>query len=62
METYNYSDLKILEERNSFYKKLLFQSPDLIFQFSISKDGALTFPFLSKSVLIHFDLSPEEKY
>lgn len=62
METYNYSDLKILEERNSFYKKLLFQSPDLIFQFSITKDGALTFPFLSKSVLTHFDLSPEEKY
>jgi PAS domain S-box-containing protein len=61
METYNYSDLKVLEERNSFYKKLLFQSPDLIFQFSITKDGHLTFPFLSKSVLTHFDLSPEEK-
>ena len=62
METYNYSDLKLLEERNSFYKKLLFQSPDLIFQFSITKDGTLTFPFLSKSVLIHFDLSSEEKH
>ena len=61
METYKYSDLKVLEERNSFYKKLLFQSPDLIFQFSVTKDGHLTFPFLSKSVLTHFDLSPEEK-
>jgi len=61
METYNYSDLKVLEERNSFYKKLLFQSPDLIFQFSITIAGHLTFPFLSKSVLTHFDLSPEEK-
>ena len=39
---------KILEERNSLYKKLLFQSPDLIFQFSISKQGILTFPFMSK--------------
>ena len=61
METYNYSDLKMLEERNSLYKKLLFQSPDLIFQFSISKDGILTFPFMSKSVITHFDLNQDEK-
>ncbi len=61
METYNYSDLKILEERNSLYKKLLFQSPDLIFQFSISKQGILTFPFMSKSVITHFDLNQDEK-
>ncbi len=61
METYNYSDLKILEERNSLYKKLLFQSPDLIFQFSISKQGILTFPFMSKSVITHFDLQQDEK-
>jgi len=61
METYNYADLKILEERNNFYKKLLFQSPDLIFQFSITSKGKLTFPFMSKSVITHFDLTPEEK-
>ena len=61
METYYYADLKLLEERNNFYKKLLFQSPDLIFQFTISKNGILTFPFLSKSVLTHFNLTPEEK-
>jgi signal transduction histidine kinase len=61
METYNYSDLKTLEERNSLYKKLLFQSPDLIFQFTISKDGFLTFPFMSKSVMTHFDLGQDEK-
>ncbi|NHM07298.1 PAS domain-containing protein [Flavobacterium sp. CYK-4] len=61
METYNYHDLKILEEKNSLYKKLLFQSPDLIFQFSISVDGRLTFPFMSKSVITHFDLQQEEK-
>lgn len=62
METYNYSDLKLLENRNSFYKKLLFQSPDLIFQFSVDRNGKLAFPFLSKSVLTHFDLSPDEKH
>jgi PAS domain S-box-containing protein len=61
METYDYSDLKLLEEKNNFYKKLLFQSPDLIFQFTISKKGVLTFPFLSKSVITHFDLTQEEK-
>jgi PAS domain S-box-containing protein len=61
METYNYPDLKVLEERNSLYKKLLFQSPDLIFQFSISKQGILTFPFMSKSVITHFDLNQAEK-
>jgi len=61
METYDYSDLKSLEEKNNFYKKLLFQSPDLIFQFTISKKGILVFTFLSKSVITHFDLTQAEK-
>lgn len=61
METYDYSDLKLLEEKNNFYKKLLMHSPDLIFQFTISKKGKIYFPFLSKSVLTHFDLTPVEK-
>lgn len=61
METYDYPNLKMLEEKNNFYKKLLFQSPDLIFQFTISKKGVLTFTFLSKSVVKHFDLTSEEK-
>lgn len=61
METYNYSDLKVLEERNTFYKKLLFQSPDLIFQITLTKEGTIFFPFLSKSVVTHFDLTAEEK-
>lgn len=61
METYTYSHLKLLEEKNNFYKKLLFQSPDLIFQFTFTKEGTIFFPFLSKSVITHFDLTPEEK-
>jgi len=61
MEAYDYADLKLLEEKNNFYKKLLFQSPDLIFQFTISLEGKLHFPFLSKSVITHFDLTPDEK-
>jgi len=60
METY-YPDLKSLEEKNRFYKKLLFQSPDLIFQFTISNSGKLSFSFLSKSVVTHFNLTSEEK-
>jgi len=61
METYEYSDLKYLEEKNNFYKKLLFQSPDLIFQFNLPKKGKLHFSFLSKSVITHFELAPHEK-
>ena len=61
METSDYSDLKSLEGKNIFYKKLLFHSPDLIFQFTISKSGKLHFPFLSKSVITQFDLTAEEK-
>lgn len=61
MKTDNQSNLKLLEEKNSFYKKLLFQSPDLIFQFTFTKEGTIFFPFLSKSVITHFDLTSEEK-
>ena len=62
METYLYSNSnsKSLEVRNNFYKKLLFQSPDLIFQLTISKNGTFFFPFLSKSVITHFNITVEE--
>ena len=61
MKTKNHSNLKLLEEKNNFYKKLLFQSPDLIFQFTFTKKGTIFFPFLSKSVITHFDITAEEK-
>ena len=61
METYNQSDLKNLEKNNSFFKKLLFQSPDLIFQFTLTNKEKLVFTYLSKSVVTHFDLTSEEK-
>lgn len=61
MKTNTNTNLKLLEERNAFYKKLLFQSPDLIFQFTLTKQGTISFPYLSKSVITHFDLSSEEK-
>jgi signal transduction histidine kinase len=64
METYLHSNSnsnsKSLEVRNNFYKKLLFQSPDLIFQMTISKNGTFFFPFLSKSVITHFNITTEE--
>lgn len=59
MEVYNYSNLH--ENKNDLYKKILLQSTDMIFQFSISKDGSYSFPFLSKSVFKHFELSQDEK-
>ena len=61
MEKISNSHSKLLETKNDFYKKLLFQSPDLIFQFAISKEGVLTFPFLSHSVITDFNLTHEEK-
>lgn len=51
---------KSLELRNNFYKKLLFESPDLIFQMTVAKDGTFFFPFLSKSVITHFNITSEE--
>lgn len=48
------------EDRVSFYSKLLSQVPDLIFQMTISEDGTIKFPFLSESVVNHFELTADE--
>ena len=61
MEAYKYSNPDFLIEKNNFYKKLLFLSPDLIFQMTISKKGIFDFPFLSKSAITHFDLHTTDK-
>lgn len=61
MEAYKYSNPDILAKRNNFYKKLLFLSPDLIFQMTLSHSGIFHFPFLSKSAITHFNLHTTEK-
>ncbi|GAA3737601.1 hypothetical protein GCM10022422_21120 [Flavobacterium ginsengisoli] len=44
-------------EVNNFYKKLLAEMPDLLFQFSIDSDNNYTFPLVSKSADEIFELS-----
>lgn len=48
------------EDKLSFYNKLLSQIPDLIFQMTISNSGKIKFPFLSESVIDHFELTEAE--
>ncbi|MDI1256754.1 MAG: PAS domain-containing protein [Flavobacterium sp.] len=49
-----------IDDKIIFYNKLLSQIPDLIFQMTISEDGHIKFPFLSESVINHFELTQEE--
>lgn len=48
------------KEKIIFYDKLLSQIPDLIFQMTISEAGTIKFPFLSESVISHFELTEAE--
>jgi len=48
------------KEKIVFYDKLLSQIPDLIFQMTISEEGTIKFPFLSESVISHFELTEAE--
>jgi len=48
------------DDKISFYNKLLSQVPDLIFQMTISENGIIRFPFLSESVVDHFELTEDE--
>ncbi|RTY89665.1 PAS domain-containing protein [Flavobacterium sp. GT3R68] len=57
-----FSDTLLLEEKIIFYKKLLSQIPDLIFQATISRDAHVNFPFLSRSVIAYFELSSKELF
>lgn len=54
------SSSKSFALKSNFYKKLLFESADLIFHMTISKKDAFFFPFLSKSVITHFNITSEE--
>ncbi|MDR6967940.1 PAS domain S-box-containing protein [Flavobacterium arsenatis] len=48
------------KEKIVFYDKLLSQIPDLIFQMTITNNGIIKFPFLSESVISHFELTEAE--
>lgn len=48
------------DDKINFYNKLLSQVPDLIFQMTISEEGRINFPYLSESVINHFELTDEE--
>jgi len=47
-------------EVNNFYKKLLAEMPDLLFQFIIDTDNNYSFPLVSKSADEIFELSAED--
>jgi len=47
-------------DKINFFNKLLSQIPDLIFQMTVSEDGKVKFPFLSESVINHFELTESE--
>ena len=47
-------------EVNNFYKKLLAEMPDLLFQFVIDKDNNYSFPLISKSADDIFEISAAE--
>ncbi|QOG03958.1 PAS domain-containing sensor histidine kinase [Flavobacterium sp. MDT1-60] len=47
-------------EVNNFYKKLLAEMPDLLFQFIIDKDNNYSFPLVSKSADDIFEISAAE--
>src|SRR6187402_2603211 len=55
-----FPDLLQLDDKIIFYNKLLSQIPDLIFQMTIAQDGRIRFPYLSESVINHFELTQEE--
>lgn len=47
------------QKANDFYKKLLAELPDFIFQFIISHDHIYSFPLVSKSIEDILELNAE---
>ena len=55
-----YSNDKLLDEKNGFYKNLLNQIPDLIFQLTISSSNEFHFDYLNDNVIAFLNLSEFE--
>ena len=57
MRISDYTDVVTRKTRDSFYKKLLFQIPDFIFQMKVTNCGNYSFPFVSHSAYSEFNLA-----
>ena len=60
MNINSFSDSLLSDEKIVFYKKLLSQVPDLIFQLSLSVKGDIYIPFMNKPVIKYFELAKED--
>lgn len=57
----NFSPVREINQRDKyFFKKMISNLPDLIFQLSYSSSGILTFPFFNKAVINYFELTKEQ--
>ena len=57
----NFSPIREINQRDKyFFKKMISNLPDLVFQLSYSSSGILTFPFFNKAVINYFELTKEQ--
>ena len=55
-----YSNGYLLEEKNSFYRKLLNQIPDLIFQLKIDSENNFYFSYINSNLISFFEIQQSE--
>lgn len=55
-----YSNGYLLEEKNSFYRKLLNQIPDLIFQLKIDSDNNFYFSYINSNIISFLEIDQSE--
>lgn len=55
-----YSNGYLLEEKNSFYRKLLNQIPDLIFQLKIDSDNNFYFSYINSNIISFLEIDSSE--
>lgn len=55
-----YSKDYLLEEKNSFYRKLLNRIPDLIFQLTIDSDDKFYFSYVNSTIVSFFEITENE--